>query len=44
MRANELEDNFTYIADNSIKDDNKNDSKDNNYQINNFKSKYYNLN
>ena len=43
MRANELEDNFTYIADNSIKDDNKNDSKDN-IQINNFKSKYYNLN
>ena len=44
MRANELEDNFTYIADNSIKDDNKNDLKDNNFQINNLKSKYYNLN
>ena len=44
MRANELEDNFTYVADNSINDDNKNDSKNNNSQINNFKSKYYNLN
>ena len=45
IRANELEDNYNYIAKDSIKDNNKDDAKEFNYgNFSNFKSKYYNLN
>ena len=42
MRANELEDNFSYNIDENIKA-NEDDIKDINVKNNNFKSKYYNL-
>ena len=45
IRANELEDNYNYIAKDSIKDNNENNVKEFNYgNYSNFKSKYYNLN
>ena len=42
LRANELEDNFSYNIDENIKA-NEDDSKDINIKNNNYKSKYYNL-
>ena len=42
LRANELEDNFSYNIDENIKA-NEDDIKDINVKNNNFKSKYYNL-
>ena len=42
LRANELEDNFSYNVDENIKA-NEDDTKDINIKSNNYKSKYYNL-
>jgi len=42
LRANELEDNFSYTIDENIKA-NEDDAKDINFKNNNYKSKYYNL-
>ena len=42
LRANELEDNFSYTIDENIKA-NEDDTKDINFKNNKYKSKYYNL-
>ena len=44
LRANELEDNFSYIVDENKEKNQNNNIKDINEQKNEFKSKYYNLN